>query len=162
MFFCGQCGRLLHRRTKWKTREKWYCQNGCKCDKYIDDKVVYTAVEKVGERISDDPTVLTEDETCTYKRTQEIMRYSNEIARLTASPNPSFKAGEKLILECVSLKFQACRENKRASYTNRVLQLTKNKKYGIDLYPIPYDFRRGNEYFLYQDRGQHLRTPVRL
>ena len=90
------------------------------------------------------------------------MRYSNEIARLTASPNPSFKAGEKLILECVSLKFQACRENKGASYTNRVLQLTKNKKYGIDLYPIPYDFRRGNEYFLYQDRGQHLRTPVRL
>ena len=57
--FCGQCGRLLHRRTKWKTREKWYCQNGCKCDKYIDDKVVYAAVEKVGERISNDPMVLT-------------------------------------------------------------------------------------------------------
>ena len=130
--FCGQCGRLLHRRTKWKTREKWYCQNGCKCDKYIDDKVVYAAVEKAGEKISCDPTVLTADETCTYKRTQEIMRYSNEIARLTASPNPSFKAGKKLILECASLKFQACRENKGASYTNRILQLTKNKKYDID------------------------------
>ena len=130
--FCGQCGRLLHRRTKWRTREKWYCQNGCKCDKYIDDSVIYTAVEKAGEKISCDPTVLTADETCTYKRTQEIMRYSNEIARLTASPSPSFKAGKKLILECASLKFQACRENKGASYTNRILQLTKNKKYDID------------------------------
>ena len=39
--FCGQCGRLLHRRTMWITREKGYCQNGCKCEKYIDD------VEKV-------------------------------------------------------------------------------------------------------------------
>jgi KHG/KDPG family aldolase/carbohydrate kinase, pfkB family len=94
--------------------------------------VIYTAVEKAGEKISCDPTVLTADETCTYKRTQEIMRYSNEISRLTASPNPSFKAGKKLILECASLKFQACRENKGVSYTNRILQLTKNKKYGID------------------------------
>ena len=94
--------------------------------------VIYTAVEKAGEKISCDPTVLTVDETCTYKRTQEIMRYSNEIARLTASPSPSFKAGKKLILECASLKFQACRENKGASYTNRILQLTKNKKYDID------------------------------
>lgn len=130
--FCGQCGRLLHRRTKCRTREKWYCQNGCKCDKYIDDSVIYTAVKRVGERISDDPTILTVGETCTYKRTQEIMRYSNEIARLTASQNPSFMAGKKLILECASLKFQACRENKGASYTNRILQLTNNKKYGID------------------------------
>ena len=130
--FCGQCGTLLHRRTKWCTREKWYCQNGCKCNKYIDDKVIYAAVEAVGERILDDPTVLSSDETCTYKRTQEIMRYSNEIARLTNSPNPSFKAGKKLILECANLKFQACRENKALSYTNKILQLTNGKEYGID------------------------------
>lgn len=97
-----------------------------------DYSVIYAAVEKAGERISGDPKVLTAEETCTYKRTQEIMRYSNEISRLTASPNPSFKAGKKLILECASLKFQACRENKGASYTNRILQLTKNKKYDID------------------------------
>ena len=37
-----------------------------------------------------------------------------------------------MILECASLKFQACRENKGVSYTNRILQLTKNKKYDID------------------------------
>lgn len=130
--FCGQCGKLLHRRTKWRTREKWYCQNGCKCDRYIDDKVIYGAVEAVAKKILDDPTVLSAGEAYTYKRTQEIMRYSNEIARLTASPNPSFKAGKKLILECVNLKFQACRENKGLSYTNKILQLTNGKEYGID------------------------------
>ena len=113
-------------------RKSGIVKTAVKCDKYIDDSVIYTAVEKAGEKIFCDPTVLTADETCTYKRTQEIMRYSNEIARLTASPSPSFKAGKKLILECASLKFQACRENKGASYTNRILQLTKNKKYDID------------------------------
>lgn len=29
---CGQCGKFVHRRTKWKNRERWYCPNGCESD----------------------------------------------------------------------------------------------------------------------------------
>ena len=56
----------------------------------------------------------------TYYPTQEIMRYTNEIGRMTNQPAPSFMAGKKVILECAALKFQACRENKAAAYTEFV------------------------------------------
>ena len=69
---------------------------------------------------SQSDALLSKEEVVTYYPTQEIMRYTNEIGRMTNQPAPSFMAGKKVILECAALKFQACRENKAAAYTEFV------------------------------------------
>ncbi len=47
--FCGQCERTMRRIAKWKTREKWICPNGCKCQKYTDDKAIYYGQPEIVE-----------------------------------------------------------------------------------------------------------------
>lgn len=110
--YCGSCGKALHRRVAWGTREKWHCENGCKCEKYIDDKSIFGGILKVLYYIKDNPQLLfLETEKPTYTKTQEIMRYTNEIGRYMNEKTPSFNAGKKLIMECASLKFAACSYN---------------------------------------------------
>ncbi len=110
--YCGSCGKALHRRVAWGTREKWHCENGCKCEKYIDDKSISGGIIKVLYYIKDNPQLLfLETEKPTYTKTQELMRYTNEIGRYMNEKTPSFNAGKKLIMECASLKFAACSYN---------------------------------------------------
>lgn len=134
---CAQCGKHFHRRTKWKKREKWICPNGCKNDKYISDAEVFggilSAIDMAATQID---ALQSGEDAQTYYPTQEIMRYTNEIGRMTNQTAPSFMAGKKVILECAALKFQACREDKAASYTefvrNKVEQEFGSGKVGID------------------------------
>ena len=120
--YCAQCGKLFHRRTKWKKREKWYCVNGCKNDKYIADKEVFEGILSVISFIMEEPSCLIPvNGGKTYQPTQEIMRYTNEIVRMTNQPLPCFTTGKKVILECAALKFQECKENTEV-YTNNILE----------------------------------------
>lgn len=129
--YCGECGRLLHRRVTWGIREKWYCEGGCKCEKYIDDNFIFCGVRKVLCAVKDNPTLLyASDEKPTYTKTQEIMRYTNEIGRYINERQPSFNTGKKLIMECASLKFSACSYNSKNTATEFIVgQLTQEQEY---------------------------------
>ncbi len=129
--YCGECGKLLHRRVTWGIREKWYCEGGCKCEKYIDDNFIFCGVGKVLCAVKDNPTLLCEsDQKPTYTKTQEIMRYTNEIGRYINERQPSFNTGKKLIMECASLKFSACSYNSKNTATEFiVVQLTQEREY---------------------------------
>ena len=94
--FCAQCGKPFYRRTKWKNREKWICPNGCKNDKYISDVEVFGGIlSAIGMAATQSDALLSKEEVVTYYPTQEIMRYTNEIGRMTNQPAPSFMAGGK-------------------------------------------------------------------
>lgn len=113
---CGQCGAGLSRRSKWATREKWYCPNGCKCGKYISDVEIIGGILKIVNRVSVNAAILCENIVeSAYQRTPEIMRYTNEIGRLMDERKPSFNAGKKLILQCAAKKFEACGGNQTAT-----------------------------------------------
>ncbi len=129
--YCGECGKLLHRRVTWGIREKWYCEGGCKCEKYIDDNFIFCGVRQVLCAVKDNPTLLCEsDQKPTYTKTQEIMRYTNEIGRYINERQPSFNTGKKLIMECASLKFSACSYNSKNTATEFiVVQLTQEREY---------------------------------
>ena len=93
---CAQCGKPFYRRTKWKNREKWICPNGCKNDKYISDVEVFGGIlSAIGMAATQSDALLSKEEVVTYYPTQEIMRYTNEIGRMTNQPAPSFMAGKK-------------------------------------------------------------------
>ena len=120
---CGVCSKPLVRRSKWKTREKWLCDNGCKYGAYIDDAKIMRGIKTVLERVRDTPKMLqVERKEPTYTHTQEILRYTNEIGRLLDEPSPSFAAGKKLILSCAAKKFCACSEDAATAYTDFVLR----------------------------------------
>lgn len=121
--YCGVCKKLLCRRPIWKTREKWLCNSGCKQTAYIDDEKILNGIHTVLQRVKVNPDLLRiETAAPTYIRTQEIVRYTNEIGRLLNESSPSFPAGKKLILECVTKKFCACTEDTAAAYTDCVLR----------------------------------------
>ena len=63
-----------------------------------------------------------------YVKTQEIMRYANEIGRQINDRQPSFAAVKKLILESAAVKFTVCRENRAEAYTDYVCDLLE----GVD------------------------------
>lgn len=132
--YCGQCGKAMHRKSLWDTREKWICNGGCKCSKYMDDNEIISAVKNAVEKIKKDTSFLeTYDKVDNYEKTPEIMKYTNEIVRLTNSAEPNFKVGKKMILECVNLKFQACKEDKRLIYTNKIKQFIREMGNDIDV-----------------------------
>lgn len=119
---CGQCGASLSRRSRWATREKWFCPNGCKCKKYISDKEMIGGILRIVNIVSEDASIFCENIVkFTYQRTPEIMRYTNEIGRLMDERQPSFNAGKKLILTCAAKKFQSCGDNQTAT-TDYVLE----------------------------------------
>lgn len=120
--YCGVCKKLLFLRPVWKTREKWLCNSGCKYAAYIDDKKILNGIHTVLQRVKANPDLLQRENTApTYIRTQEIVRYTNEIGRMLNESSPSFPAGKKLILECAAKKFCACTEDTAAAYTDYVL-----------------------------------------
>ena len=119
--YCGQCGKKMRRIPKWNTREKWICDSKCKCKKYISDEYLATTIKELFiERKSRKGDRLTENTVPTYEKTQEIMRYSNEIARMSGTPNVEFNVVKKLIFECANLKFQSCKENVYSVYNDTV------------------------------------------
>ena len=120
---CAQCGSLFRRRTKWKTREKWFCSNGCENEVYVDDGLIFHEIMSVVEEIKNTPDLLkNEEDNVSYQPTAEIRRYTNEIGRMINQPNPSFSAGKKLILDCAALKFQACRNTESQMYSDSVIK----------------------------------------
>jgi hypothetical protein len=120
--FC-ECGKQYHRRTIWGTREKWYCSDSCKCEKYIDDDCILCGIKKVLWAVCDNRQLLYKvSESPTYTKTQEIMRYTNEIGRFMNERAPSFKAVKKLIMECASLKFSACTYNANDTIANYIVE----------------------------------------
>ncbi len=127
--YCGECGDLLHRRVTWGIREKWYCESGCKCEKYIDDKFIFDGVMRVLSAVRDNSQLLyANEEKPTYTKTQEIMRQTNEIGRYMNERTPSFNAGKKLILECAALKFSACGYSGKSAVAEYIVERLKNEK----------------------------------
>lgn len=134
--YCGQCGKPFCRRTKWGKRERWYCPNGCKTEVYVDDELMFKEILSAVEAIIETPNLLVVQEPAqTYHPTQEIMRYTNEIGRITNQLQPSFSEGKKMILECAGLKFCACKEES-AAYTKfireKAQKVWENKSVGIE------------------------------
>ena len=80
-------------------------------------------IKTVLQRVKEAPKILqVERKEPTYTRTQEILRYTNEIGRMLDEPSPSFAAGKKLILACAAKKFCACSEDAATAYTDFVLR----------------------------------------
>ena len=82
--YCGQCGRIMGRRSKWRSREKWLCPNGCKQDIYIADTEIFGGLQYVFNKVNAHPKLLNGEGTgdC-YNQTMDVLRINNDIHRLS-------------------------------------------------------------------------------
>lgn len=134
MVHCGQCGKKMRRVPQWHTQEKWVCGSKCKCQKYISDDYLNTTIKNIFiERKSGTDDCFTENTEPTYEKTQEIMRFTNEIARMSNAPNIDFNVVKKLIFECANLKFQSCKENLYSVYNDKVKKVIDSATEDDDL-----------------------------
>lgn len=134
MVHCGQCGKKMRRVPQWHTQERWVCGSKCKCQKYISDDYLNTTIKNIFiERKSGTDDCFTENTEPTYEKTQEIMRFTNEIARMSNAPNIDFNVVKKLIFECANLKFQSCKENLYSVYNDKVKKIIDSATEDDDL-----------------------------
>lgn len=129
--YCGECGKPLHRRTVWGIREKWLCPTDCKCEKYIDDNLILRGVHNLLCVVNEFPHMLEKfNNLPTYTKTQEIVRYTNDIGRYMSERVPSFKTGKKLIMSCAAVKFTACKYNANSTIVTYITgQLANEQDY---------------------------------
>lgn len=125
---CGQCGKLLHRDPLRETREKWYCTNGCKIERYISDVQIFDGILQILQKAKESPHLFEKTEAVLYEPTPEIIRMTNEIRRMMDSSEPNYAVGKKLILECAAAKFRQCKEDKSTAYTDFVIRALAEEK----------------------------------
>lgn len=112
----------MGRRSKWRSREKWLCPNGCKQDIYIADTEIFGGLHYVFNKVNTQPELVNGEETgdC-YNQTMDILRLNNDIHSLLDSKEPNFEEGKNLIIKCAALKFQECTDDPRRVYSSKVL-----------------------------------------
>ena len=118
---CAQCGSSMRRKSKWKTREKWFCNCGCHNDIYISDAVIFGGIDAILQKIVENP-----NNAIPHREAQatnlELKRCQNEINRMLGSKSPTFTLGKKLIFELVSLRFEVINENSPDIYTEMLVK----------------------------------------
>ena len=122
---CGQCGGRFTRRRTWsKTREKWYCTCGCKNTVYIDDKLFYSQIHSIINRVIAEPALLNmlpqKNSLCAL--TPEVMRADKEIDRMTERKNIDFLPVKKAIFSNVSDKFDCCTLDRAKAFGGVLMQ----------------------------------------
>lgn len=123
---CSQCGAPMKRISKWRSREKWMCRQGCKNEIYIADNIIFGGINAILYQITQNPD-------CTRpvgeekKPNMEIRRRMSEINRLLSSSNPTFTAGKKMIFSLAELKFELGNDKTPDIYTDMLISDTPNE-----------------------------------
>ncbi|MCH5165104.1 MAG: recombinase family protein [Clostridiales bacterium] len=133
--FCGKCGSRYVRIIDSNKKERWVCANGCKFGRRPTDLLLLSAIQAIVLRVNENRELLLQQPRDTgYTRTLEIMRLTNEIARLNEQISPSFNTGKTLLFQIAESKFSACKEDK-SIYTDYVLEQIHNtiERGGVDV-----------------------------
>lgn len=133
--FCRHCGARYIRIIDSDKKERWVCSAGCRIGRRPTDEKLTTAVNAIVTEVFNSPELLVQPmEDVGYKRTTEIMRLTNEIARMNEQTMPSFNTGKTLLFQIAASKFLACKEDKSV-YTGYVAEQVRDvvNRGGVDV-----------------------------
>lgn len=110
IMLCECCGSRFRRINKWRRREKWQCTGGCKCDTYLEDKLIFQSVLSIINRVTENPDLLDRSATETMiPVSPEITKKTNDIYRMI-DQGTEFGAVVKLVTECAESKYSCCQD----------------------------------------------------
>lgn len=133
--FCNKCGAKYIRIMDSDKKERWVCSAGCRIGRRPTDEKLTYAVNAIVKKVFYHPELLIQPmEDAGYKRTTEIMRLTNEIARMNEQSLPSFNMSKTLLFQIAASKFSACKEDKSV-YTDYVTEQVRNavNRDGVDV-----------------------------
>lgn len=122
---CEQCGKRFTRQRTWsKTREKWYCTDGCKGTVYIDDNLFYGQILSIINRVIENPKILrvSSSQNECYTPSLEVLRAEKEADRMAERKNIDFLPIKKAIYTNISDKFDCCALDRAKAFTNALEQ----------------------------------------
>lgn len=105
ILFCKECSSRFRRINKWKTREKWLCMGGCKCEKYYDDKTLMSDILSVINSAIANPELLNNKKKNAITQTPEMIKFSNQLSWLMDQPEIDYKSTMKSVVEAATLKY---------------------------------------------------------
>lgn len=110
IMLCECCGSRFRRINKWRRREKWKCTGGCKCDTYLDDKLIFQSVLSIINRVTENPDLLDCSATeTTIPVSPEITKKTNDIYRMI-DQETEFGAIVKSVTECAESNYSCCQD----------------------------------------------------
>lgn len=135
---CECCGGTFGRRSKHRTRERWYCSNGCSyTTQYIDDAIFIAKIQScIGFIIQEPYRIMCESECKPYEPTREIIAKERNIKQLINAEKPMFQPIKKLIFESVTEKYSVMEHDLSKSVTDTLyayLSEYKPKKIKLDI-----------------------------
>lgn len=117
--YCPFCGSHLYRRSD---TEQWKCRKECLKGIKLTDTLIFDGIKQVIAKCYQNQDLLNVAEKNTYMPTQEVLRQTNEIHRMTDKP-VSFNSVKQVIFKTATKKFDCCTENE-SIYTSYVLEKT--------------------------------------
>ncbi len=121
---CSQCGGRYTRRNHYSgQREAWYCVNGCKKSRYVDDKSFIGDVISIINKAIAEPELLIKP--CStenmYNPTAKIIRDEHTLGELVRGEKMTFTAAKKMYFDLVNEQFDCCVLDKSAAVTDALI-----------------------------------------
>ncbi len=128
--FCDRCGGKVTRRKHYPVRERWICADGCPCtEEYLDDNALLSKLEYVLDLVRKHPEQLMYDAKIKgYEPTREIIIKEKEIRNLIFDNNALFQPIRKLIMESITLKYNAMTFDPSKAKTDVLCEYVANYK----------------------------------
>ena len=121
---CTQCGARVTRKNHYSgQREAWYCVNGCKTNRYLDDKAFFADIYAIINRVIHRPELLicTEGEGSIYSPSIKVQRDERTLSDLLQKDKVSFQSAKKALFDILSEKFDCCTLDRTADVTDALI-----------------------------------------
>lgn len=130
--YCSTCGkRYIRKFITRSNREKWFCENLCKTQKYIDDEVMFNTILCILNSVIENPCLVEGKitDTKSYMPDLGIMKRENELGYMIEQQTKNFKILANDVLSLVSAKFDCCAEFKDEEYTKAFIEYLESQSY---------------------------------
>lgn len=128
---CMQCGGRYTRRNHYSgQRERWYCVNGCKTPKYLDDNAFFGEIIDIVNAVTANPELLitARREDKLYQPTIQVQRNERTMNNILSQEALNFQTAKKALFDLLSEQFDCCEMERSGAVTDALIEYMKGCK----------------------------------